>query len=204
MTELQIRDIFFNGISSPCVPLSSICTRIKARNSELNNNVLSISARDGLISQLDFFNKYVASENLSNYYLLYRGDFAYNKSYSSDHPWGAIKHLEKYEKGVLSPLYFCFRPDMKLVNTEYLQSYFETSLWHKHIAEIAVEGARNHGLLNMFIGDFFSMPIPLPTIEEQKDIAARFSAIKRKRVIEEMYYESLLSQKQFLLKNLFI
>ncbi len=204
MTELQIRESIFRGLSSPCVPLSSICIRIKERNDENNTNVLSISARDGLISQLDFFNKSVASENLSNYFLLRRGDFAYNKSYSSEHPWGAIKHLERYEKGVLSPLYICFRPNAKLVNSDFLQHYFETSLWHKYIAEIAVEGARNHGLLNMSIGDFFSMPIPLPSLEEQKAMAKRLSAFQRWKEIEESYYKTLLFQKQFFLKNLFI
>ena len=153
---------------------------------------------------MEFFNKSVASENLSNYYLLRKGDFAYNKSYSSDYPWGAIKHLERYDTGVLSPLYFCFRPNKEIVDTRYLQFFFDTKLWHKHIADIAVEGARNHGLLNMTVGDFYTMPILLPTLKEQKAIAEKLSAIRRKKVAEESIYRLFLQQKRYLLEKLFV
>ena len=203
--EKEIHNQMFSQINSPLVPLSELSHRVTERNAELeSNNVLTISARDGLVSQLEFFNKAVASENLSNYYLLRKGDFAYNKSYSSDYPWGAIKHLERYDTGVLSPLYFCFRPDQQRVDTRYLQFFFDTKLWHKHIAEIAVEGARNHGLLNMSVGDFYNMPILLPTMSEQRTIAEKLLAFRKKRVAEESVYALLLQQKQYLLQKLFI
>ena len=203
--EKEIQNQVFNQIDAPLVPLSSISQRITERNTTLeSNNVLTISAREGLVSQLDFFNKSVASENLSNYLLLHKGDFAYNKSYSSDYPWGAIKHLERYDTGVLSPLYFCFRPDKERVDTRYLQFFFDTKLWHKHIAEIAVEGARNHGLLNMAVGDFYTMPILLPTMKEQQAIADKLSAFRQKRTTEESIYRFLLLLKQYLLNNLFV
>ena len=203
--EKEIQNLVFSRINAPLVPLSSISERVAERNSALeSDNVLTISAREGLISQLEFFNKTVASENLSNYYLLRKGDFAYNKSYSSDYPWGAIKHLERYDTGVLSPLYFCFRPNKETVDTRYLQFFFDTNLWHKHIADIAVEGARNHGLLNMTVGDFYTMPILLPTMKEQKEIAEKLSAIREKRVVEESIYRLFLQQKRYLLEKLFI
>ena len=203
--EKEIQNLVFSRINAPLVPLSSISERVAERNSALeSDNVLTISAREGLISQLEFFNKTVASENLSNYYLLRKGDFAYNKSFSSDYPWGAIKHLERYDTGVLSPLYFCFRPNKEIVDTRYLQFFFDTKLWHKHIADIAVEGARNHGLLNMTVGDFYTMPILLPTMKEQKEIAEKLSAIREKRVVEESIYRLFLQQKRYLLEKLFI
>ena len=203
--EKEIQNLVFSRINAPLVPLSSISERVSEKNSALeSDNVLTISAREGLVSQLEFFNKSVASENLSNYYLLRKGDFAYNKSYSSDYPWGAIKHLERYNTGVLSPLYFCFRPNKEIVDTRYLQFFFDTNLWHKHIADIAVEGARNHGLLNMTGGDFYTMPILLPTMKEQKEIAEKLSAIREKRVVEESIYRLLLQQKRYLLEKLFV
>jgi len=203
--EKEIQHQVFSRINAPHVPLSSISERVSERNSALeSDNVLTISAREGLVSQLEFFNKSVASENLSNYYLLRKGDFAYNKSYSSDYPWGAIKHLERYDTGVLSPLYFCFRPNKEIVDTRYLQFFFDTKLWHKHIADIAVEGARNHGLLNMTVGDFYTMPILLPTLKEQKAIAEKLSAIRRKKVAEEAIYRLFLQQKRYLLEKLFV
>ena len=203
--EKEIQNLVFSRINAPLVPLSSISERVSEKNSALeSDNVLTISAREGLVSQLEFFNKSVASENLSNYYLLRKGDFAYNKSYSSDYPWGAIKHLERYNRGVLSPLYFCFRPNKEIVDIRYLQFFFDTNLWHKHIADIAVEGARNHGLLNMTVGDFYTMPILLPTMKEQKEIAEKLSAIREKRVVEESIYRLFLQQKRYLLEKLFV
>ena len=203
--EKEIQNQVFGQISAPLVPLSSISQRVTERNTSLeSDNVLTISAREGLVSQLEFFNKSVASENLSNYYLLRNGDFAYNKSYSSDHPWGAIKHLEKYDTGVLSPLYFCFRPNKEMVDSKYLQFFFDTKLWHKHIAEIAVEGARNHGLLNMSVGSFYSMPILLPNMQDQRAIAEKLSVFQQKRAVEEALLNSLLTQKRFLLESLFV
>jgi len=203
--EKEIINHVFKTLNTVSQPLSIISERVTARNTNaLCNNVLTISARDGLISQLDFFNKSVASHNLSNYILLKKGDFAYNKSYSADHPWGAIKHLEIYEEGVLSPLYFCFRPLKDHIDTEYLQLYFETDLWHKHISDISVEGARNHGLLNMSVGDFMALPVPVPELNIQHDIARSLKSLRDKKSNERKYREFLLRQKTYLLSHLFL
>ena len=182
-----------------------MASRITERNVDSKvKNVLTISAKDGLVSQLLFFNKAVASSNLSNYFLLKKGDFAYNKSYSADYPWGAIKHLEYYDEGVLSPLYFCFRADNSVVDTDYLQFYFCTDLWHKHIAEIAVEGARNHGLLNMSISDFMLMPVPVPNMAEQLAISQSLKIMSNKLDIEKEFEKAIYRQKQYLLGQLFV
>ena len=132
---------------------------------------------------------------MSNYYLLTKGDFAYNKSYSSEYPWGAIKRLDRYEYGALSSLYICFRP-LSHVSSDFLTHYFETKKWHQGVSEIAVEGARNHGLLNIGIQDFFSTSHYLPQdLSEQKKIAAFLNLIEKRisvqnRIIEK--YESLI------------
>ena len=118
-----------------------------------------------------------------HYYLLYNGDFAYNKSYSNDYAWGAVKRLDKYEKGCLSSLYFVFRPNDN-VDSDYLTHYFESSKWHKGISNIAGEGARNHGLLNMSVDDYFATKHCLPSLPEQKKIARFFNAITRRIEIQ--------------------
>lgn len=195
----------FSSLTATMKPLSEVVERITERNVNAKvQNVLTISAQSGLVSQLDFFKKSVASSNLSNYFLLKRGDFAYNKSYSTDYPWGAIKHLEYYDEGVLSPLYFCFRPNRRIVDTDYLQFYFSTDLWHKYIAEIAVEGARNHGLLNMSISDFMQMPVPVPDMATQLAISQSLMVMMNKQNIEEKYAKAIDHQKQYLLSQLFV
>lgn len=171
--------------------LSHFVTRITRRNKNNESSLpLTISAQYGLVDQISFFNKTVASVDLSGYYLLYNGDFAYNKSYSNDYAWGAVKRLDKYEKGCLSSLYFVFRPNVN-VDSDYLTHYFESSKWHKGISNIAGEGARNHGLLNMSVDDYFATKHCLPSLPEQKKIARFFNAITRRIEIQNKIIEDL-------------
>lgn len=135
--------------------LDAFTKRVMRKNKSNQSRLpLTISAQYGLVDQITFFNKVVASTDLSNYYLLKKGEFAYNKSYSSDYPWGAIKRLDNYDQGALSSLYICFAPQDNVVS-DFILQYFESPKWHKGISEIAVEGARNHGLLNVAVQDFF-------------------------------------------------
>ena len=185
--------------------LKDVCQRVSERNSQgLSSLVLTIAAQYGLVSQTDFFNKSVASENLSNYYLIQKGDFAYNKSYSGEYVWGAVKRLELYEKGVLSPLYICFRPNPLIVNSDFLSHYFETHKWHNGIAQIAGEGARNHGLLNVSISDYFATLHRLPGLAEQKKIASYLNLLSDKISLANKELKCYSSQKQYLLARMFI
>lgn len=187
------------------VKLFDICQRIQTKNTGRQcRQVLTIAAQYGLVNQEDFFNKTVASENLERYYLLQKGDFAYNKSYSGDYAWGAIKRLERYEQGVLSPLYICFRPNITKVDADYLAHYFESKKWHKGIADIAGEGARNHGLLNISVIDFFNTIHRIPDLEEQKVIAQFLNKFSSKLSCEQRIMQSLTKQRNYLLHKMFI
>ena len=185
--------------------LKDVCQRISERNSQESSSlVLTIAAQYGLVSQTDFFNKSVASENLSNYYLIQKGDFAYNKSYSGEYPWGAVKRLELYETGVLSPLYICFKPNPLIVDSDFLSHYFETHKWHNGIAQIAGEGARNHGLLNVSISDYFATLHRLPGLPEQKKIASYLNLLSDIISLANKELKCYSRQKQYLLARMFI
>ena len=152
------------------VTLSKVVTRITRKNKNNESRLpLTISAQYGLVDQISFFNKVVASADMSNYYLLKEGEFAYNKSYSSEYPWGAIKRLDRYPKGALSSLYICFGINDN-IDSDFIMHYFESSKWHREVSNIAGEGARNHGLLNIAVGDFFNTShyIPSNNKEQQK------------------------------------
>lgn len=160
--------------------LGDIAERVMRKNQDLVSTLpLTISAQYGLIDQNKFFDKRIASKDVSGYFLVNNGEFAYNKSTSNDAPWGAIKRLDRYENGVLSTLYIVFKiHDEDVTSSDYLVSYYDTSLWHKGIHEIAAEGARNHGLLNIAPSDFFDTDMLMPQdIEEQKKIGAYFKSL---------------------------
>lgn len=182
--------------------LRNITTRHTKRNTTGNTNVLTISAQYGLINQAEFFNKAVASDDKSNYFLLEKGDFAYNKSYSNGYPFGAIKRLTRYEVGIVSPLYICFRIKDGSVSGEYLEQYFEAGLMNHEIQAFAQEGARNHGLLNIAVDDFFNSKILLPLPEEQTAIAEVLSAADREIELLQQDIEQEKQKKKALMQLL--
>ena len=164
---------------------------------------MTISAQYGLVDQIEYFDKIVASDSLINYYLLYNGEFAYNKSYSNGYPFGAVKRLDDYEHGAISTLYICFKVNDKM-NSDLLNEYFETDKWYKEIYKIAVEGARNHGLLNIAVGDFFNTKHILPTNpKEQEKLAKFFIEINRKIGLLEKKHQAFLDFKKYLMQQIF-
>lgn len=186
------------------IKLRSIVHRVTRKNRNLiTKRPLTISAELGLIDQEEFFSKKIASDNLSNYYLLHKGEFAFNRSSATGYPFGAIKRLNRYESGAISTLYICFSVD----NSDYsdwLQHFFESTYWHKEAYKVCCEGARNHGLLNISVDDFFSMKLYLPTLPEQQKIADFLTAIDTQIEVEEKRLETMKTIKKGLLQQMFI
>lgn len=186
--------------------LGEIVDRVTRKNKNLEaTRPLTISAQHGLIDQSEFFDKRIASKDISGYYLIKNGEFAYNKSTSTDAPWGAIKRLDLYENGVLSTLYIVFSiHDSKIIDSNYLASYYDTNFWYKEIHAVAAEGARNHGLLNITPDDFFSTSLLLPRdIEEQKKIGFFVSKIDNLITLHQRKLDQLKKQKKYFLQNIF-
>ena len=186
--------------------LGEIVERVTRKNENFESALpLTISAQYGLIDQNEFFDKRIASKDVSGYYLVRKGEFAYNKSTSSDAPWGAIKRLDKYESGVLSTLYIVFQiRDESIIDSDYLVTYYDTDLWHKGVQAIAAEGARNHGLLNIAPADFFETTISMPkNIEEQRKIGAYFKNLDHLITLHQRKLEKLKIVKKAMLENCF-
>ena len=186
--------------------LGDLVDRVTRKNQDLVSELpLTISAQYGLIDQNEFFDKRVASKDVSGYYLIENGEFAYNKSTSTDAPWGAIKRLDRYENGVLSTLYIVFGiKENNPVDSDFLVSYYSTNLWHKGIHEIAAEGARNHGLLNIAPADFFETRLMIPQdIEEQKKIGKYFIELEALITLHQRKCEQTKKLKKYMLQKMF-
>ena len=187
------------------VKLSSFAKRIKRKNSCMESTLaLTIASALGLVSQNDYFNNSVVGANIRNYYLLKRGEFAYNKSYSNGYPFGSVKRLDRYEQGILSTLYIVFTIDDS-ISSDYLTHFFDTTLWHKDVAERAAEGARNHGLLNISAEDFLDIAIWKPrSIEEQQQIASYFTSLDKQIALQTQRLERLKQIKAACLDKMFV
>lgn len=187
------------------VKLNTFAKRIMRKNSNLESSLaLTIASAYGLVSQAEYFNNLVVGSNIQNYYLLKKGEFAYNKSYSNGYPFGSVKRLDRYEQGILSTLYIVFSIDNS-VSSDYITHFFDTTLWHKEIAERAEEGARNHGLLNIATRDFFDIYIWMPdSVKEQQSIASFFTSLDRQIALHTQRLEKLKQIKAACLDKMFV
>ena len=186
--------------------LGEIAERIIRKNEKLESTLpLTISAQYGLIDQNEFFDKRIASKDVRDYYLIKKGEFAYNKSTSVDAPLGAIKRLDKYKNGVLSTLYILFKIiDDTSTSSDYLVTYYATDLWHRGIQSIAAEGARNHGLLNIAPNDFFETILSIPlNVSEQKKVGDFFISLNHLITLHQRKLEKLKIIKKSMLEKLF-
>ena len=184
--------------------LKDISKRVTRKNNDLvSERALTISAQFGLIDQEEFFQKKIASKDVSGYYLIKKGEFAYNKSYSTGYPLGAIKRLDKYENGVLSTLYILFKAVD--VDSDYLAHYYESDKWHREVSMCAAEGARNHGLLNIAPADFFNTRLVIPKeLEEQRAIGTYFINLDNLINSHQEKISQLETLKKKLLQDMFI
>lgn len=188
------------------IALNDISERITRKNTNNESSLpLTISAQYGLINQNDFFNSRIASKDVSGYYLIKKGEFAYNKSTSDGYPVGAVKRLDKYEMGVLSTLYIIFALKKEKLNSDFLSAFFETGKWHEHIYQCASEGARNHGLLNISSDDFLKLKILAPKAKNEQALISEFVMLMDRLVNESTdKLSKFRSMKHSLLQKMFI
>ena len=205
MQRLLCAKLRLPGFSEPWqkVKLGEICERVTRKNIEDNQNVMTISAQRGFVAQTDFFNKSVASETLESYYLVFKDEFCYNKSYSNGYPMGAIKRLSEADKAVVTSLYICFnvKPETN-TNIDYLSYYFDNGGLNRGLTKIANEGGRAHGLLNVTPKDFFGLSFEIPSLKEQTAIAEVLIAADREIELAKEKLERLRRQKRGLMQQL--
>ena len=195
----------FPGFDEPwkAEMLSDFSERVTRKNTKNETNLpLTISSKDGLVDQISYFNKMVASKDISSYYLLKEGEYAYNKSYSVGYDFGSIKRLDRYPMGALSTLYICFA--LKRHNSDFIRAYFDSLKWYREIYMISAEGARNHGLLNVPTEDFFQTIHYLPQdTREQRKIANFIITLDRRIDAQQSLVKSLKKYKRGALKAVF-
>jgi len=188
----------FPGFDEPwkAEMLSDFSERVTRKNTKNETNLpLTISSKDGLVDQISYFNKMVASKDISSYYLLKEGEYAYNKSYSVGYDFGSIKRLDRYPMGALSTLYICFA--LKRHNSDFIRAYFDSLKWYREIYMISAEGARNHGLLNVPTEDFFQTIHYLPQdTREQRKIANFIITLDRRIDAQQSLVKSLKKYKR--------
>lgn len=178
--------------------LGDFIGQISKRNKDRAiHNVLSVSNSQGFIQQSEQFeNRIVASDDTSNYKIVERNHFAFNPARINV---GSIARLTTFERGIVSPMYICFRTK-DCLSPEYLDYYFESKQFFTEIQK-RLEGSVRQCL--SFEG-LCNIPLYLPTVEIQQQIGKRLSALAQEIKLETDFLELLQKQKKFLLHQMFI
>ena len=160
-------------------------------------NVLSVSNSQGFIQQCEQFeNRSVASDDISNYKIVERNCFAFNPARINV---GSIARLTTFNRGIVSPMYICFRTKDNLF-PEYLDYYFESKQFFTEIQKRLEGSVRQclsyEGLCNI--------PLCIPTVEVQQQTGKRLSTLVQEIKLEIDFLELLQKQKKFLLHQMFI
>lgn len=190
------------GMEWPFKHVREIFERVSRKNGDTTDLVLTASGRHGLVDQRGYFDRKVSGDSLEKYYLLKRGEFAYNRSAMSGYPFGAIKRLDAHPCGAVSTLYHCFALKNRESDSDFFKHLFEAGLLNHQLRRICQVGGRAHGLLNVTAGDFENMAVPVPSKEEQMRIATVLNGCENE--IGQLYdqLEALRAQKKGLMNQL--
>lgn len=200
----QIPAIRFNGFTDAWEQrkLDDVSEKVTEKNKNRKvTETLTNSAKYGIISQSDFFDKDISNiNNIDGYYVVRPDDFVYNPRISNYAPVGPIKRNNLNKIGVMSPLYYVFR--IKDIDPSFLEKYFDTAYWHMFMKLNGDSGARAD---RFAIKDsvFKQMPIPYPSIEEQVKLGNFFKQLDDTIALHQRKLELLKEQKKGFLQKMF-
>ena len=186
-------------VSNPTLEVGAIVHQTSERNKLCRySNVLSVSNRFGFINQSEQFeDRNVASDDVRNYKVVHRGDFAYNPARINV---GSIAMLKTFESGIVSPMYICFQVDDTIVDPSFFELFLETKAF-KDEMEIRLEGSVRRCLSFEALCEIH---LPRPALLVQRSISDKIGNISSKIKLEDRILRAYIRQKEWLLKQMFI
>ena len=186
-------------VSNPTLEVGAIAHQTSERNKLCRySNVLSVSNRFGFINQSEQFeDRNVASDDVRNYKVVHRGDFAYNPARINV---GSIAMLKSFESGIVSPMYICFQVDDTIVDPSFFELFLETKAFKDEV-EIRLEGSVRRCLSFEALCEIH---LPRPALLVQRSISDKIGNISSKIKLENRILRAYIRQKEWLLKQMFI
>lgn len=180
--------------------LGEITTKITEKTGKQKLETLSITAGKGFVNQREKFGKELSGKQYTNYTVIYKNDFSYNKGNSKKYPQGCIYMLEDREKAAVPNVFYSFRFNDQCVH--YYKQLFVHGFLNRQLYKYINSGVRNDGLLNLYDDDFYSCVLPIPSSYEQKKIAEILSTQDKVIELKEKLIKEKQKQKKYLMQNL--
>lgn len=166
--------------------------------------LMSVTAGEGLVSQIEKFGREIAGNAYKNYYVIQKGDFAYNKSATKQYPEGYIAMLTEHETAALpNSIFTCFRITDKATYPKIFDHLFHANYHGSWLRKFIAVGARAHGSLNVDTKHLLDMPVVLPSFPEQKKITDCLTSLDDLIIGEVDKLESYNAHKNGLMQKLF-
>ncbi|WP_423128490.1 restriction endonuclease subunit S [Gaoshiqia sp. Z1-71] len=186
------------------VSLSEILDEHKIRNNNQEYlEVFSVAKEKGVVNQIEHLGRSYASENLSNYKVVFPNDIVYTKSPTADFPFGIIKQNKTDRIGVVSVLYAVFKPETNSIGS-LIDIFFSSSTsTFNYLVPLVHIGAKN--TMNIGNSDFLKgEKINIPTSsKEQEKIVGFFSEIEKRLSLLREQKEKLQNYKLGVVQKLF-
>lgn len=185
-------------------PLGNLSVEIIEKTKGRKFKLMSITSGVGLVSQIEKFGREIAGDSYKNYYVIRKGDFAYNRSSTKLYGEGEIALYENEEIGAVpNSIFTCFRFYYNKINPIFAKYPFINNLHGKWLKKFIAVGARANGALQVNIGDLFSLPFPYPSFVEQQKIAECLSSLDESIRLEKEKLDQLKDHKKGIIEALF-
>ena len=157
--------------------------------------VLSVTNARGFVLPKEQFARNVASEDLSNYKIIQKGEFAYNPSRINV---GSISFLDSFENGILSPMYVVFNCSSK-ISPFYFKHWIKTGEFISKVSHAAQGSVRS----TVDFSSLSTIKIKYPTsLHEQQAIAKILSSCDKEIDLLKQKLAKLEEQKKGLMQVL--
>ena len=181
--------------------ISQISKRIQRKSDGEDHPILTISSLSGFVRQDERYSRYMAGESVKNYILLKKGEFAYNKGNSKTYEFGCIFDLDSYKSGLVPHVYVCFKLHQGLSH-RYFKYLFEADYLKPQLGALVNTGVRNNGLLNIKPSEFMNTKVPVPSFDEQEQIADVLHASSETINKLQLKLDALKQEKKALMQQL--
>jgi len=184
-------------------PLGILSDEITEKTKGRKYKLMSITSGVGLVSQVEKFGREIAGDSYKNYYVITKGDFAYNKSSTKLYAEGEIAMYDEDEIGAVpNSIFTCFRFYKNKIDPLFAKYLFINNLHGNWLRKFISVGARANGALQVNSKDLFSTPFPYPTKDEQQKIAACLFSLDELIKASGDKLDALRDHKKGLMQNL--
>jgi len=169
---------------------------VSERNKDTKfTRVLSVTNSRGFINQDEQFDRFIASDDASNYKIVKRGQYAYNPSRVNV---GSLDLLRNFDEGILSPMYVVFEADKLKINTDFLYYQLKSSWFTRHIPMFVQGSVRD----SLSFDGLCGMKFFIPHLQEQVAIAEVLQSADKEIQLLKDKTERLREQKKGLMQVL--